>query len=141
MRSFRPSLRAVAPALFVMLFAVPATAQTHLEGASEPEPTPALVGCSGISWSRTATINGAGFPVIEEADGPADKSGLRAGDIVLAVDGKDVRKMDRWFNAAPGTPVTLKIQRGSKVTDVVVAAGRVVDLGPEKMEMRCVSSR
>lgn len=140
LRSFSSRV-AVAAALTFIVFAVPASAQTPLENNHDAENTPALVGCSGISWSRTATPTGAGLPVVEDVEGPADKSGLRAGDVILAVDGQDVRNMDTWFSATPGHQVTLKVQRGRKVTDVVVSAGRVVDLGPEKFEVRCVNSR
>ena len=48
--------------------------------------------------------------------GPADQAGLKVGDHILAVDGKDTSQMvltelrDHWKMADPGTPVKLQVQ-------------------------------
>jgi S1-C subfamily serine protease len=61
--------------------------------------------------------------------GPGEQAGLKAGDVVLAVDGQDVgdrRSLYRLLWARrPGDPVTLKIFRGREVRTVTVASGDV----------------
>jgi S1-C subfamily serine protease len=61
--------------------------------------------------------------------GPGEQAGLKAGDVVLAVDGRDVgdrRSLYRqlWTHQ-PGEPVTLKIFRGREMQTVTVASGDV----------------
>ena len=56
--------------------------------------------------------------------GPAEKSGLKVGDVIVSVDGHDVRgpHIGLWWslgrNAPPGTPVHLGLERGAGVTVV-----------------------
>ncbi len=65
------------------------------------------------------------------ADQPAEKAGLRVGDVVIAVDGQDITNLD--LNAAVsrirgprGTQVTLTIRRGNdKPFDVTVTRARI----------------
>jgi serine protease DegS len=61
-------------------------------------------------------------------DGPAALAGLRAGDILLAIDGHELhRSQDALAQLAtrkPGTTVRLKLQRGQGVMDIVL---RVVE--------------
>ncbi|HJQ83635.1 MAG TPA: S1C family serine protease [Candidatus Binatia bacterium] len=63
------------------------------------------------------------------AGGPGEQAGLKAGDVILAVDGQDVgdrRSLYRLLWARrPGEPVTLKIFRGRELSTVTVAAGDV----------------
>lgn len=61
--------------------------------------------------------------------GPGELAGLKAGDVVLAVDGTDVadrRSLYRllWTHQ-PGEPVTLKVFRGRELRLVTVASGDV----------------
>jgi serine protease Do len=61
--------------------------------------------------------------------GPGEQAGLKAGDVILAVDGKDVadrRSLYRllWTHR-PGEPVTLKLFRGRELHSVTVASGNV----------------
>jgi len=56
---------------------------------------------------------------------PAEKAGLRRGDIIVAVNGEDVSKMDSnevisKIRGPKGTPVTLTIKRGDKTFDVKI---------------------
>jgi S1-C subfamily serine protease len=58
--------------------------------------------------------------------GPAAKSGLRVGDVIVSVDGQDVRGANDYLYAAllevrTGTTVTLGLGRGDKVT---ITAGK-----------------
>jgi len=61
--------------------------------------------------------------------GPGEQAGLKAGDVILAVDGKDVgdrRSLYRllWTHRS-GDPVTLRIFRGREMLTVTVASGDV----------------
>jgi S1-C subfamily serine protease len=58
-------------------------------------------------------------------DGPADKAGIVPGDIILALSGEKVEKLDDfyrrlWAAGAPGVEVTLKVLKGTEVRDVKV---------------------
>ena len=62
------------------------------------------------------------------ANGPAANAGLRAGDILLAIDGHDLHSaqdaMAQLASHKPGGSVQLRVQRGLKVQEVQC---RVVD--------------
>jgi S1-C subfamily serine protease len=74
---------------------------------------------------RAATGHDSGLAVAEViADGPAAKAGIRAGDVILDVDGRPVaaaadlqRLMD---DGAIGRPITVRVQRSGHLVDVVV---------------------
>jgi putative serine protease PepD len=57
-------------------------------------------------------------------DGPADRAGIRAGDVILAIDGRPVTDPDELVVAirakAPGDTVLLRVRSGSAVRDVRV---------------------
>lgn len=57
-------------------------------------------------------------------DGPADLAGIRAGDVILAIDGRPVSQADELIVAirakAPGDPVTLRVRTGDDERDVRV---------------------
>lgn len=62
---------------------------------------------------------------------PAEKSGLKAGDIILKVDGEEVKasessKASSKIKGKAGTSVTLTIQRGEKQFDVTVKREEIV---------------
>jgi len=68
-----------------------------------------------------------------EKDGPADKAGVEAGDIVVKVDGKLVEKsadLPRLIGGVkPGSKATLQVFRRGATRDIVVG---VVELEPER---------
>jgi len=58
-------------------------------------------------------------------DGPAERAGLKSGDIVLAVGGEEVTTLAElyrkvWGRGAAGTEVPLKILQGAQVRDLMV---------------------
>jgi S1-C subfamily serine protease len=57
--------------------------------------------------------------------GPADTAGIGAGDIILALGGRKVEKLDDfyrrlWASGGPGVEVTLKVLHGGDIRDVRV---------------------
>jgi S1-C subfamily serine protease len=63
--------------------------------------------------------------------GPGDSAGLKAGDVVLAVDGRDVADRASLYrhlwSRRPGEAVTLKVFRSNEARLVTVASGDVVE--------------
>jgi serine protease Do len=62
-----------------------------------------------------------------EPESPADKAGLRKGDVILEFDGRPVAGQNEMFfrvaEVAPGTPVTLKTLREKRERDLKVVMG------------------
>ena len=84
------------------------------------------------AWIHRAPSTGTGSPVV--ANSPAEKAGLRDGDIVTAIDGLAVDRthpLDTLLLAhAPGATVRLTVIRGSETLQVDVVLGtRPADLG------------
>jgi serine protease Do len=63
--------------------------------------------------------------VVERADGPAAKAGIRAGDVIVGVNGKPVKSVDELKSAveAAGKQVALLLQRGEARIFVPVEIG------------------
>jgi serine protease DegQ len=59
---------------------------------------------------------------------PADKAGIKLGDILVAVEGKPVTDSSSMLNLVaalnPGKQATLKVMRRQQETDVKVIVGR-----------------
>jgi serine protease Do len=66
-----------------------------------------------------------------ENDGPAAKAGLKVGDRVLKVDGREIlasASLDRWLSETdPGETLNLEIKRGDKVMPLAVKLGAPLD--------------
>jgi serine protease Do len=87
-------------------------------------------GSIGIQWQNQNTkeaLRAMGFDhgvIIEEVhkDGPADKAGIKAEDVVLGIDGKPLKDgndlMDRVADMPVGTPCVLNVDRDGKKMDV-----------------------
>lgn len=75
------------------------------------------------------TVNLFGLPYFPSKVGgvtpglPADKAGLKKGDVVLAIDGEQISKWDdlsRIIRSSKGKEITLKVKRDSEVIDLKV---------------------
>src|SRR6266568_4128749 len=60
--------------------------------------------------------------------GPADRAGLKPGDILLAIEGKPVKDPNSMLNLVaalvPGKPASMRLKRESKDVEVQVAVGK-----------------
>ena len=89
---------------------------------------------------RLSRPRGALVSQVEE-DGPGDKAGLKPGDVILAVDGREIERSSELPPAIaaikPGKQVTLRIWRGKSERDVKIRIGELEDepavaaLGPQ----------
>jgi len=66
------------------------------------------------------------------AGGPADKAGIKPGDVITAVDGRTITRADDLVVAirakAPGDTVTLTVKRGGKEQDIKVTLASNTDV-------------
>jgi serine protease Do len=66
-----------------------------------------------------------------ERGGPADKAGLKTGDVIIALDGKPVERSNelppRVANLKPGTKATFEVWRDRKKVPVTVAIAELKD--------------
>jgi len=71
----------------------------------------------GQVGATTVDDDGCRFSAVEE-NGPAYKAGLRVGDVVLRVDGRDIKAaatFQRWLaEAEPGETLSLEVKRGAQ---------------------------
>lgn len=117
-------------------FAIPvSTAKTVMEsiitsghvvrgwiGVESQEITPELAESFGLQRTSGAIIAG----VVR--NGPADKAGIKPGDILLSVDGKDVHDTTEMLNLIaalpPGGKATMRVLRKTRETDMAVTVGK-----------------
>jgi serine protease Do len=92
------------------------------------ELSPELAGQFGLKQGGGALIEDV------TAGGPADKAGLKRGDVIQEIDGKTIDAVNTLqvhvASRAPGSQVTLRIFRDGKPTDVKATLGEM----PEKLD-------
>lgn len=74
---------------------------------------------------NTQEVDGRLFVLKVQEDGPAEKAGLRSGDIILAVQGQTVNSLEDfykklWALGQAGTAVPLRVLQGTEVRDIQV---------------------
>jgi serine protease DegQ len=117
-------------------FAIPvSTAKTVMEsiiasghvvrgwiGVESQEITPELADSFGLKVQSGAIIAG----VVR--NGPADKGGMKPGDILLSVEGKAVNDTNDMLNLIaqlpPGEKATMRVLRKSRETDLAITVGK-----------------
>jgi len=79
------------------------------------------------------------------ADGPADRTGLRAGDILTAVDEQPLTDFGRWSNSirrlAIGDTLVLSVRRGEEDLRIPVSLGRRPGTGPSTTPIMGIQGR
>lgn len=124
----RPNLYALAlaPVLHGLLVGC-AEAQTPAPTpATAPADAPEPRGYVGISIDGQATLRGdqikeSTHPTVAEVrrGSPAEKAGLRTGDIILEINGRDARERGS-FLLRPQVTYTLRIRRGSEERELTL---------------------
>ncbi|MET9067652.1 S1C family serine protease [Streptosporangium sandarakinum] len=114
-------------------FAIPVN---HARRVAEELISTGVAKKSRIGVTIDQTYQGAGVRIASEAErgaqpvepnGPADKAGLKPGDIIMEVDGTVLQDGSELIavirNKAPGEKVTVKYQRGGREKTAVVTIG------------------
>jgi carboxyl-terminal processing protease len=74
-----------------------------------------------------------GIVIVSIKEGfPADKSGLKAGDIITVVNNQNLAELEREqlsqvLKGTPGTPITLKIERGDQKLNFGLKLDKIID--------------
>ncbi|MFY7670614.1 S41 family peptidase [Tenacibaculum sp. MEBiC06402] len=74
-----------------------------------------------------------GIVIVSIKEGfPADKSGLKAGDIITVVNNQKLAELEREqlsqiLKGTPGTPISLKVERGDKTLDFGLKLDKIID--------------
>ncbi|MRV75703.1 Do family serine endopeptidase [Duganella sp. FT92W] len=91
-------------------------------GVESQEITPELAESFGLQRTSGAIIAG----VVR--NGPADKAGIKPGDILVSVEGKDVHDTNEMLNLIaalqPGGKATMRVLRKSRETELAVTVGK-----------------
>jgi serine protease DegQ len=76
---------------------------------------------------RLGTLNGVLIEGVLRG-GPAERAGLKPGDVLVAIEGKPVNDPNSMLNLVaalvPGKPASIRLRRDNKVVDVQVAVGK-----------------
>ncbi len=96
----------------------PILAEMQQSGSSSQSRRPWLGLTSSDSGGRVQIVR-------VNADSPANTAGLQAGEVVLAVDGTEVKTLESfykklWARSAPDAPISLTVLRGEEVKTIVL---------------------
>jgi carboxyl-terminal processing protease len=102
-------------------------AEMSVENLENPED---LAACAQISETCALVV------VAPLADSPAEKAGLRSGDVVLAVDGESVNGSTLQdqvgkVRGEAGTDVTLTLRRGERTLDLTITRAKIIQVEVE----------
>ena len=90
-------------------------------GVEPNELSPELAETFGVKATRGVIITG----VLQ--DGPAALAGMRPGDVIVRVQGKDVGNVSELLTAVaglkPGTAATFNLQRGERMVELEINPG------------------
>lgn len=90
-------------------------------GVEPNELSPELAETFGVKATEGVIITG----VLQ--DGPAAQAGMRPGDVIVRVDGKNVGNVSELLTAVaalkPGTAATFNVQRGDKMVELNISPG------------------
>jgi regulator of sigma E protease len=94
-----------------------------MQGVEEPNPVREL----GVTLYRPALL-----PTLDKImpDSPAERAGLLSGDVVLAIDGKDVASWSEWVDYVRGIPeqsATLLVDRNGQQRQLQITPERKLD--------------
>jgi S1-C subfamily serine protease len=91
-------------------------------GVEAQEITPEIAESFRLSSTKGVLIAG----VLR--NGPAERAGLKPGDILIAIEGKPVNDPNSMLNMVaalvPGKPASLRLQRDSKDIEIKIGVGR-----------------
>jgi Do/DeqQ family serine protease len=97
--------------------------QRGMIGVTVQGVTPEVAKSVGLSTVRGAIVTEV------RSGGPAERAGVKQGDVILSLDGKSIDSSNSLRNQvarlAPGTSVTLSLQRDGRERDVKVALGEM----------------
>jgi len=119
------AVKVLTPLALVLLIAVGVRAD---DKKKEDKDKPAKAGYLGIMIDADD-----GKIRIKEvvAGAPAEKGGLKADDVVLKLDGKEINDLQAFVEAVrghkPGDKITLTVKRGDKEMEIKITAGEKPD--------------
>ena len=124
---------ALASLCAVLALSWPVTARAQVDLDMPPADN---VGYLGFGWARVAVLgpdpdsppqSGGTYPVVDNVDkcSPAEKAGLRVGDELMVVDGRDAGRPGYIFGdsrGGPGTVHTFTVRRGAELIELTVTS-------------------